>query len=278
MQHVSCKTNEKKSEEPICKAPAIQCVFVKRGRGTISWALLTILNTTTRFASFCTFGFQSTTNREESGSCSFRLTYEVRQSVANGLDMEILQGDGYVLNVVYRMTTFACLRHFGPRPSEVNYRKVGTNKLDVRNNYRWSRILHLNPDGGLGARAFKVSLRAENLHTQTGFCIMSPRIRTTSNKHLSDRVKKLCSDESIRADALNRPITSGFNSHVERTCAEDLEVNTQPNFINRSDSASIPSIWIGLSENTLVGIVARCQTGISTMTHYHQHNKNGSTS
>ncbi|GAA51024.1 hypothetical protein CLF_105452 [Clonorchis sinensis] len=44
---------------------------------------------------------------------------------------QILEGDGYVLNVVCRMTTYACslvLRHLGPRPPRP-YDSVGTNRL-----------------------------------------------------------------------------------------------------------------------------------------------------
>ncbi|GAA51363.1 hypothetical protein CLF_105992 [Clonorchis sinensis] len=45
---------------------------------------------------------------------------------------QILEGDGDVLNVVCRMTTYACslvLRHLGPRPPRLPYDSVGTNKL-----------------------------------------------------------------------------------------------------------------------------------------------------
>ncbi|GAA57419.1 hypothetical protein CLF_112695, partial [Clonorchis sinensis] len=44
---------------------------------------------------------------------------------------QIPEGDGYVLNVVCRMTTCACslvLRHLGPRPPRLPYDSVGTNK------------------------------------------------------------------------------------------------------------------------------------------------------
>ncbi|GAA54286.1 hypothetical protein CLF_113563 [Clonorchis sinensis] len=45
---------------------------------------------------------------------------------------QIIEGDGYDLNVVCRMTTYACslvLRYLGPRPPRMPYGSVGTNKL-----------------------------------------------------------------------------------------------------------------------------------------------------
>ncbi|TGZ69987.1 hypothetical protein CRM22_003423 [Opisthorchis felineus] len=45
---------------------------------------------------------------------------------------QILEGDSYVLNVVCRMTTYACslvLRHLGPRPPRLHYDGIGTNKV-----------------------------------------------------------------------------------------------------------------------------------------------------
>ncbi|GAA49607.1 hypothetical protein CLF_103285 [Clonorchis sinensis] len=45
---------------------------------------------------------------------------------------QLLEGDGYVLNVFSRMTTYACplvLRHFRPRLSRLPYDSVGTNKV-----------------------------------------------------------------------------------------------------------------------------------------------------
>ncbi|GAA54049.1 hypothetical protein CLF_111999, partial [Clonorchis sinensis] len=46
---------------------------------------------------------------------------------------QIIEGDGYVLNVVCQMTTYACslvLRHLGLRPPRLPYDSVGTNKWD----------------------------------------------------------------------------------------------------------------------------------------------------
>ncbi|GAA48192.1 hypothetical protein CLF_101296 [Clonorchis sinensis] len=48
---------------------------------------------------------------------------------------QILEGDGYVLNVVCRMTMYACclvLRHLGPRPPRLPYDSVGTNEVRSR--------------------------------------------------------------------------------------------------------------------------------------------------
>ncbi|KAG5444317.1 hypothetical protein CSKR_104989 [Clonorchis sinensis] len=60
-------------------------------------------------------------------------------------------------------------------------------------------------------------------------------------------LKKLVRDSTIALHALEsnhqisfdgtRIVQSGFKSHVERTCAEALQTNTQSSCINRSDGA-----------------------------------------
>ncbi|GAA55403.1 hypothetical protein CLF_107837 [Clonorchis sinensis] len=48
---------------------------------------------------------------------------------------QILEGEGYILNVVCRMTTYACslvLRHLGPRPPRLPCDSVSTNKYMLR--------------------------------------------------------------------------------------------------------------------------------------------------
>ncbi|GAA56447.1 hypothetical protein CLF_110911 [Clonorchis sinensis] len=73
---------------------------------------------------------------------------------------KILEDYGYVLNVVCRMTTYArslVLRQLGPRPPTLPHNSVGTNKAHILQLVAcrlWSRILHPNPDGGLGTQTW----------------------------------------------------------------------------------------------------------------------------
>ncbi|GAA53705.1 hypothetical protein CLF_110828 [Clonorchis sinensis] len=105
------------------------------------------------------------------------LTREFEMHTSHHFDRrQILQGDGYVLNVVCRLTTYACslvLRHLVTRPPRLSYDSVGTNTAQILQMIAcrpWSRILHLNPDDGLGTQiwAFVCSVTGQLLPVTAG--------------------------------------------------------------------------------------------------------------